>query len=142
MLFSHCFLKRLLFSGGIFLKKIWPFTETIYTAACSTRRHVTIIYISQQITDQMEKPLYILLVDLTAAFDHVVRVWLFKSIYQRLLPGADTTLIKMLQTLYESLTTALSETPEDVIELTLGVRQGGPASPPLSVFSISIFVGA
>ena len=92
------------------------------------------IYITkrvQQITDQMETPLYILFVDLTAAFDHVVRAWLFKSIYQRLPPGADTTLIKILQTLYESLTTALSETPEDVIELILGVRQGGPESPSL-----------
>ena len=42
------------------------------------------IYITkrvQQITDQMETPLYILFVDLTAAFDHVVRAWLFKSIY-------------------------------------------------------------
>ena len=92
------------------------------------------IYITkrvQQITDQMETPLYILFVDLTAAFDHVVRAWLFKYIYQRLPPGADTTLIKILQTLYESLTTALSETPEDIIELILGVRQGGPESPSL-----------
>ena len=42
------------------------------------------IYITksvQQIIDQMETPLYILFVDLTAAFDHVVRAWLFKSIY-------------------------------------------------------------
>ena len=40
-------------------------------------------------------------------------------------------MIKILQTLYESLTTALSETPEDVIKLILDVRQGGPESPPL-----------
>ena len=44
MLFSHCFLKRFLFSGGIFLKKVWPFTETIYTAVCSTRKRVNIVY--------------------------------------------------------------------------------------------------
>ena len=43
----------------------------------------------------------------------------------------DTTLIKILHTLYESLTTALSETPEDIIELILAVRQGGPESPSL-----------
>ena len=100
----------------------------------SGRGTVDGIYITkrvQQITDQMETPLCILFVDLTAAFDHVVRAWLFKSIYQRLPPGADTTLIKILQTIYESLTTALSETPEDVIELILGVRQGGPESPSL-----------
>ena len=75
----------------------------------------------RKITDQMETPFYILFVDLTAAFVHVVRAWLFKSIYQLLPPGADTTLIKILQTLYESLTTALSQKPEDVIKLILGV---------------------
>ena len=92
------------------------------------------IYITkrvQQITDQMEKPAYILFVDLTAAFDHVVRSWLFTSIYQRFPPGADINLIKILEALYENLTTALNETPEDIIELILGVRQGGPESPPL-----------
>ena len=85
----------------------------------------------QQITDQMEKPAYILFVDLTAAFDHVVRSWLFTSIYQRFPPGADINLIKILEALYEHLTTALNETPKDIIELILGVRQGGPESPPL-----------
>ena len=92
------------------------------------------IYITkrvQQITDQMEKPAYILFVDLTAAFDHVVRSWLFTSIYQRFPPGADINLIKILEARYEHLTTSLNETPEDIIELILGVRQGGPESPPL-----------
>ena len=90
------------------------------------------IYITkrvQQITDQMQKPVYILFIDLSAAFDHVVRPWLFQSLYQRFPPEADTTLIKILEALYNYLTTALAETPEDVITLTLGVRQGGPESP-------------
>ena len=92
------------------------------------------IYITkrvQQITDQIEKPVYILFIDLSAAFDHVVRPWLFQSIYQRFTTEADTTLIKILEALYNHLTTALAETPEDIIELILGVRQGGPESPPL-----------
>ena len=33
--------------------------------------------------------------------------------------------------LYTYTTTALAETPGDVFELFLGVRQGGPESPPL-----------
>ena len=92
------------------------------------------IYITkriQQITDKMKKPAYILFVDLTAAFDHVVRKWMFKSIYQRFPPGADTTLIELLEALYAYTTTSLAETPEDLFELVLGVRQGGPESPPL-----------
>ena len=92
------------------------------------------IYITkriQQITDKMKKPTYILFVDLTAAFDHVVRKWLFKSIYQRFPPGTDTTLIELIEALYSYTTTYLAETPDDVFELGLGVRQGGPESPPL-----------
>ena len=72
----------------------------------------------------MKKPTYLLFVDLTAAFDHVVRKWMFQSIYQRLPPGEDTTLIELLEALYTYTTTALAETPDDVYELFLGVRQG------------------
>ena len=41
----------------------------------------------------MKKPTYLLFVDITAAFDHVIRKWMFQSIYQRLPSGEDTTLI-------------------------------------------------
>ena len=34
----------------------------------------------QQITNKMKKPTYALFVDLSAAFDHVERSWVFKSI--------------------------------------------------------------
>ena len=51
--------------------------------------------------------------------------------YQRLPPGEDTILIELLEALYTYTTTALAETPDDVFELFLGVRQGGPESPPL-----------
>ena len=92
------------------------------------------IYITkrvQQITDKMKKPVYVLFVDLSAAFDHIVRKWLFKSIYQRFPSNSDTTLIQLLEALYEYTTTSLKETPDDIFELILGVRQGGPESPPL-----------
>ena len=92
------------------------------------------IYITkriQQITDQMKKPTFLLFVDLTAAFDHVVRKWMFKSIYQRFPQEADTKLIELLEAVYSYTTTSLAETPDEIFELTLGVRQGGPESPPL-----------
>ena len=54
----------------------------------------------QQITDKMKKPVYILFIDLTAAFDHVVRKWMFKSIYQRFPDETDRTLIELLEALY------------------------------------------
>ena len=37
----------------------------------------------QQITHRKLQPLYLLFVDLTAAFDHIPRRWLFKSIEMR-----------------------------------------------------------
>ena len=79
----------------------------------------------------MKKTGYILFVDLSAAFDHVIRPWLFKSIYQRFPRGADTKLIQILETLYRFTSTSLAETPDDLFELRLGVRQGGPESQPL-----------
>lgn len=81
----------------------------------------------QQISHKMKKPLYVLFVDLTAAFDKIEREWLFRSIRQRI-PGSQK-IVDILQKLYSYTTTALSETPEDMFELILGVRQGGPESP-------------
>ena len=51
----------------------------------------------QQITDSMKKPVFVLFVDLSAAFDHVIRNWLFLSIYQRFPPQSDVTLFKFLK---------------------------------------------
>ncbi len=79
----------------------------------------------------MKKPAFVLFVDLSSAFDHVVRSWLFKSIQQRFPPNVDNTLFQILEAVYSHTTTALSETPEDIFNLTTGVRQGGPESPPL-----------
>ena len=39
----------------------------------------------QQISEKFQKPIMLLFVDLSSAFDHVIRKWLFKSIYQRFL---------------------------------------------------------
>ena len=91
------------------------------------------IYITkriQQISDKIQQPIYLLFSDLSSAFDHVIRKWLFKSIYQRFSPDVDVTMIKLLQALYNHTTTALAENP-DIFQLISGVRQGGPESPPL-----------
>ena len=85
----------------------------------------------QQITNKMEKPTYLLFVDLTAAFDHVERSWLFKTIKKRLPSEFDLTLIHLMESLYSNTTTALAETPDDIFNLNVGVRQGGPESPML-----------
>ena len=74
-------------------------------------------------------PVFVLFVDLSAAFDHVIRDWLFKSIFQRFEPNQDVTMFKILKAIYAHTTTALSETPDDLFEILTGVRQGGPESP-------------
>ncbi|MEM6812757.1 MAG: reverse transcriptase domain-containing protein, partial [Pseudomonadota bacterium] len=68
----------------------------------------------QQISDKTQKPSYLLFIDPRSAFDHVIRKWLFKSIYQRFPPNVDVTLIKLLEALYSHTTTALADNPDDV----------------------------
>ena len=84
-----------------------------------------------QITDQMKKTVYALFVDLTAAFDHVPRRAMFRSIKKRLPDRESRKLIDLLELLYSHTTTALAEEPEKVFSLKTGVRQGGPESPML-----------
>ena len=74
----------------------------------------------------MKKPLYVLFIDLTAAFGKIERHWLFSSIRQRI-PGSQK-LVDLLHKLYSHTTKALAETPDDIFELILVVRQGGPES--------------
>ena len=85
----------------------------------------------QQITNKMKKTTYLLFVDLTAAFDHVERSWLFQSIRMRFPNESSKTLIKLLEALYSYTTAALTEMPDDEFQINVGVRQGGPESPML-----------
>ena len=82
-------------------------------------------------SSKMQKPVFLLFVDLSAAFDHVVRKWLFESIYQRFPQETEPKLFRLLESLYSKTTTSLAQNPDDIFELLLGVRQGGPESPPL-----------
>ena len=83
---------------------------------------------SQQIAENMKKQVFVLFVDLSAAFDHVDRKWLFKSIKNRYQNESSIKLVELLENLYQHTTTALAESPEDEFEITTGVRQGGPES--------------
>ena len=76
----------------------------------------------QQITDKMKKPVFLLFVDLTVAFDHDEREWLFKTIYQRFSNDEENKLIKLIESIFSYTTTALAETPDDIFRLTSGVR--------------------
>ena len=85
----------------------------------------------QQITNKMKKPTYLLFVDLTAAFDHVERDWLFQTIRSRFKSDYDITIVQLIECLYACTTASLVETPDDKFELNVGVRQGGVESPML-----------
>ena len=86
---------------------------------------------THEITDRMKKPVYLLFIDLTAAFDHVDRDLMFRTIRYRLPTGASTKLFDLLEALYSHTTTAMAQTPDDEFEIRNGVRQGGPESPVL-----------
>ena len=79
----------------------------------------------------MKKPVYALFIDLTAAFDHIKREWMFNTIYQRFTQQADKKLFQVIESLYAYTTTELAQSPNDVFEIFLVVRQGGPESPVL-----------
>ena len=82
----------------------------------------------QQITNRKKQPLYLLFVDLTAAFDHVPRHWMFDSIRLRLCEDQSTLLIDILEKLYQNTSLTFEKT---TFETSIGVRQGGPESPNL-----------
>ena len=84
--------------------------------------HLKIIH---QITASMKKPSYLVFIDLTAAFDHVIRPWLFESIQQRISSDENRKLFQLLKSLYSYTTTTIAETPNEIFELITGVRQGG-----------------
>ena len=67
--------------------------------------------------------------DLSAAFDHVNRQWLFRTIKQRVPKNTDCMLFDLLEALYYSTTTALAGNELETFIIELGVRQGGSESP-------------
>ena len=82
----------------------------------------------QQISNRTSQPLYLLFVDLSAAFDHIPRKWMFDSIKLRFGNTQSTLLIDILEKLYQNTSLTFEET---TFETSSGVRQGGPESPNL-----------
>ena len=58
----------------------------------------------QQITNRKKQPLFLLFVDLTAAFDHIPRKWLFDSIKLRFPKGEYPKVFQILEKLYSNTT--------------------------------------
>lgn len=83
----------------------------------------------QQISNKTKKPIYALFIDLTAAFDHVNREWLFLSIKKRFPNNQNNILFQLLEKLYSKTQTAINGNMDLVFETFVGVRQGGPESP-------------
>ena len=82
----------------------------------------------QQVTHKKQQPLFLLFVDLTAAFDHVPRKWLFDSIRLRFPTEHNLRLFDILESLYRN--TSLTYDEANVtFKTSSGVRQGGPESP-------------
>ena len=81
-----------------------------------------------QISNRKTQPLYLLFVDLTAAFDHIPRDWLFQSIRIRFDNDADLKLFDILEKLYSQTSLTFHEAMT-LFRVSSGVRQGGPESP-------------
>ena len=89
----------------------------------------------QEIASISNKTMFACFIDLSAAFDHINRDMLFKTVRNRLASNQslNTTNIDVLQNLYSSTTSYLqNEDPEkDSFPTKSGVRQGGMEGPPL-----------
>ena len=81
-----------------------------------------------QISNRKKQPLYLLFVDLTAAFDHIPRKWLFDSIRLRFRESDRVKLFDILEHLYQKTSLTYDEA-QTTFFVTSGVRQGGPESP-------------
>jgi hypothetical protein len=86
----------------------------------------------QNISSRMNKEVYVLFVDLTAAYDWCVRKWLFHSIFNRIDPKnvAMMNCVKIMEELYKK-TESVMKGETEYFETTSGVRQGGSESPNL-----------
>ena len=89
----------------------------------------------QQITNRKKQPLFLLFVDLTAAFDQIPRKWLFESIRLRFATGQSPRLFNILEKLYINTSLTFEEINE-TFNTSSGVRQGGPESP----FLFNLFI--
>ena len=90
---------------------VQPTTDGMY--------HLKIIH---QITAIMKNPAYLAFIDLTAAFDHVIRPWLFQSIQHRISREENGKLFQLIKSFYSYTKTAMADSPHEIFELITGVR--------------------
>ena len=89
----------------------------------------------QQIAMKRKKRIYACFIDLTAAFDKIMRTWLFQSIYIRMNPGQDGKIdsnCQIIEELYKKTTAYMTDDPDKKeFDVGAGVRHGGYESPSL-----------
>ena len=87
----------------------------------------------QEIACRSNKKLYTCFVDLSAAYDHINRQFLFHSIRNRIPSGERVDCIEILNELYNSTKSFMSDDDPitDLFPTSSGVRQGGNESPNL-----------
>ena len=91
---------------------------------------IYITKITQNIAHKTNRDIFALFVDLSSAFDHINRQWLFWTIRNRL-PEAEkqNKIVNILENLFRHTNTELKDDPKLNFYTTSGVRQGGPESP-------------
>ena len=84
----------------------------------------------QRLAVKTGQEVYTTFIDLSAAFDTVVRSWIFQAMRVRVPDGQSTKLIDLLETFYSSTSAYLKLDPTKTgFSTNLGVRQGGVESP-------------
>ena len=96
------------------------------------------IYVAKQLQEiayVANRSLYACFIDLTAAFDHVNRCLLFKTIRNRLAQSQVTTNIDLIENLYSSTTSFLQQDDPTTkcFETKAGVRQGDGRPTPVQL---------
>ena len=87
---------------------------------CKTKR-------TQQISISRQQKIHLLFIDLSAAFDGLVRKWMFETVRLRF-RSTDNALVNILERLYTS-TSLYHHSTDTTFSTTAGVRQGGSESP-------------
>ena len=89
----------------------------------------------QRLAVKTGQEVYATFIDLSAAFDTVIRSWIFQAMRVRVPTGQSTKIIDLLETFYSNTSAYLKLDPDkEPFSTNLGVRQGGVESPLLFCF--------
>ena len=119
----------------ILLERIKPWYEKQilsyqigFRTGSGTSEGILAIRTIQNIIRNTNQKVYMLITDMTAGFDTVVRNWAFQSIHHRLPPNCDRTNFEILENMYEN-TKGTITNMEQEIKISIGTRQGAIESP-------------